>query len=842
MPRVVCVLLLVGLLLSVVEHSAFGKPVVATNPRESRVDLGVTNQYVLPARQGLQRKVKQVDDTGWMVADTAQIQGGTGHSRGDGEDVFTRNNLLSPLCSQTMLVMMMQREKNCVRSGMVSAIAPISSLQFDKLVETTGGPGGLVPKPDGIFTTLILTMLNAAWGMVLHVVHAVFLAIEWAFGFNIATNSVLEQIGHVVGSSVKRVVLMFAGLGAAAFGGWVVWVGAMKRQTTRALKRAASVSIAFVSVFVVFANPVGTVGQLSGLSSQIATWLLSSLSGNIHDERAGLEDASQALYRAVVLPATAQMMFGDVDWGANPDRLNLQLKRAAMKIAKHESVAIQQRVSQAKTNVEIFSVWEGNAPERVQFTQDHDQPVDGILQYTPVGAAVNGADDLLNGGGGGDKLHGEQSLLESLCGGSNSNDCQGKYADVVEWQTESHVWDRLIGFVFVAASLLVFCLLCGSLALTLIAANVLVAVFVFQLGLTAGMAFFGSAGFDRFLEVAKNLATAILAPIGCGATLGIVTVIWGALTNIPALGFVISWLLVTIAMVAIFRRRKTLWGQKRNRANVRVASAPVQRVVDRLRPAPNVLSRMMNGAAIGYASANMVSEKDHPHPQLPARLQTFFSSTPKPEQNASYPSQNKNPTHAQQTQHEQSHHGIQQQQPHDNQPVNNQEAVSSREPLGKDAQLSIRQRATRSLEHAQPVAQGYSSGGVAGGVAAGAGVFTRNVLLKRNERRQQQENLRQDVPPIPHGNIQSIPHSRRPYHHSNPSSQEELQQRREEYLTYRGQPKQQPSTTATTQLSSQVSDNAIKQTSSKNEEIKKQQPGSETVPLVWQQLKRWKKL
>lgn len=302
-------------------------------------------------------------------------------------------------------------------------------------------------------------------------------------------------------------------------------------------------------------------------------------------------------------------------------------------------------------------------------------------------------------------------------------------------------------------------------------------------------------------------------------------------------------------MVAVFRKRKTLWGAKSIRRNVsNVVHQRSHRLVDRVRPAPRLAQRTAYGMAVGFGGSPSIIQHlpTSPFSSLGIRRGSR-SSLQEKAQRYTHPTPSYIQPAKQQTKQTENHYeelaGA---------TTRTSNETNAVKPSEKETGVA---RVQKFAAGVQPVIEGYAVGGFAGGVGAAGATMARTAAAKRLDR-QQETAIPPTIPPKPQpkpaqqqpkNNHRSHPDHRSisDYYQQQQDRQARLAHRRETHLATQDQ--KIPSS-----LPTQRSENETQPIPKSRETIKQQPAASQptppkrkdvqdrvTLPPAWQQLKRY---
>lgn len=473
-----------------------------------------------PAAERLQRTTP---DTPLPAADPfapapADAGGGAGGDedgaygiRGGDGDWMAENGLRSPLCPTGQGL-------PCAKSGLISSDAPPGRYAFDIHVDA-GLKGNPIAKN-------IQDIFGGIWTGLVAILAALMGALEWAFDLDlIGRANIAPRLNQVVSQWLLPVSLLAVMWGGARF----AVVGMWKGQVGRAVSELVASVAMFAALLGILAHPNDTVGWTARQSSELgksaaitATW---DPNGGSAQQASVLNQGLKGLWTGIVTKPFALLEFGDVDWGTNPDKLDRDLKRAAEKIAAEQSAETQRAVRNARTNADLFLIWPTNSDER-----------NGITEGKCAG--------------------GNDCLLRVLCGNDDDNDCKGENADRAEQRTESGTWERAGMVLVLTLTLLPVIFLLGVLAFGLLSSAILTVYYLLVLAYFGFLSLLGADWARRKIAgYWRSLGEALAAFVIYGVALGLTMTVFAIVNAMAGLGWVIQWVLMTLALVGLWKKR-----------------------------------------------------------------------------------------------------------------------------------------------------------------------------------------------------------------------------------------------------------------------------------------------
>ena len=446
---------------------------------------------------------------------------------GTGRDLLSSNGLISPWCSGHR-THSAAAQRNCEASGSTATDAAADNVGFDKHIDTTSALG--IPKADQTFASIVVTLMQVGWAICIGITRGVFFLVELALSFNpleaIGGQRALQLLSGEVRAITRPLALILAPAGAI----WVIAQFGWARRQGEALKHALISTLLITAAVVVLTNPVGTVGALLTISQQVGLAIIGAVTAPVTSTSptngsAGAQAGLRALSDGLIDQPLALLEFGDVAFGTDPDKLDGELKKAALKLAEDDPEKLA-TVRAARTNLDLFKVW-------------------------PAGSAQRNS------------INDEGSLLRTLCATEKATSCEGPHAARAEFRTEKGTWQRAIALLVIAAGLIPVWIALLFTAFKLLEAGLMCLIRLCQLVFVVPLAVLGRVGNERVISYAGALTGNLLASTAYSAFLALIFLLWVLLTRFGTLGFVGQWLLLAVTLWLLVRHHDSLWGTAR---------------------------------------------------------------------------------------------------------------------------------------------------------------------------------------------------------------------------------------------------------------------------------------
>ncbi|HEX4106556.1 MAG TPA: hypothetical protein VHX88_00390, partial [Solirubrobacteraceae bacterium] len=474
-----------------------------------------------------------------------------GQATGSGGDPLVANGLGSPECEGAPADLSPSSAANCRASGFTAAPEPIDDYAFDVHINT--GITDLTGDVDSIFEDLVLTPV---WTALLWLVHGVIVALEWCFSLNLLDDATMGQVAGALRSAQATITQPWLVTVLAVAAVIAAYHGLVRRRVAQTVGEAVLVLAMIAAGLWVIVDPVGTVGQASALVNSASLGTLGAvISGDPNHAESSFDDALQGLFDSAVRAPWCYMEFGEVDWCQDPAQLDAPLRAAAEHWAAETSSSAGSLVDPqdaalvhgARTNGQLFLAFPANGPVR-------------------------------------NSINNPRSLLAVLCGASNTSRCHGATASEAVFRTESGIWSRAGGLLFIIAGSLGMLALLGFITLRLLGAAVCTLVYLLLAPVAVLAPALGEGGRGAFRRWALRLLGAVLAKLLYSLLLGVILLVYGVLSSLGTLGWWTQWLLSAAFWWIVYHHRHqllefTTLGQ-RDRESRPVRIAPLRRARD----------------------------------------------------------------------------------------------------------------------------------------------------------------------------------------------------------------------------------------------------------------------
>ncbi|HXD53187.1 MAG TPA: hypothetical protein VN618_00395 [Solirubrobacteraceae bacterium] len=452
-------------------------------------------------------------------------------------DPLVTNGLGSPSC-RSALEWELAREarRDCETSGFLAAPAPTDNYGLDVHIDT-----GVLPlSGGGLLSTVQSMFVTPEWLGLVWLVHAVLVMLEWAFTLDLIDSGATTGLTAGLARSEAAFTTPLLALALPVSSIILAYHGLIRRRVAQSLGEAALTLAMTGAGLWLMLDPTGTVGALGRWSDQATLGVLAVASeGSPATPGRALGSHLGGIFSAAVEGPWCYLEFGNVAWCRDRDRLEPEVRRAALRIAAKETresgcaagackgasraglLTSARMLREARTNGALF------------------------LSLPPNGPARNSIND-------------EWSLLHALCGGSEATNCPAPGAAEAEFRTNAGTWPRVTGLILILAGLAGMLLLFGYLAVRLLTAAVMSLLFLLMAPGVVLAPAFGERGRALFRAWAGRLFGAVVAKLVFAFLLGVLFAATSAIEDVSVLGWWAQWLLLCAFWWVAFLRRHHL--------------------------------------------------------------------------------------------------------------------------------------------------------------------------------------------------------------------------------------------------------------------------------------------
>ncbi len=498
--------------------------------RQANAPLRLARQSRLPARSPTRTPL--VTSSAGVTSEPAEASG-AGSPAGE-IDPLVSNGLGSPSCRSGVVDELSSApRRNCETSGFIGAAAPTGNFGIDVHIDT----GVLGLSYGGLLSTVQDVVVTPAWMALVWIVHALIVMLEWCFTLDLLgrasglSGTLAAAQRYLTGPWMPLVLSIAAVL--------LAYEGLVRRRVAESLGQALLVIMMIGGGLWVMLNPAGTVGALSGWTSQAGLGTLAvAARGTPANPGRAMGTSMSGLFAAAIETPWCFLEFGDVRWCRDPTMLDGRLKEAGLKIAKEElsqngcgsTTACPAPVDrsarllrEARTNGEVFLALPSNGPAR-------------------------------------NSINSETSLLHALCQSEEATNCTGATAAEAEFRTNSGTWARVGGLLLVSIGVLGMVLLFGHIGLRLLMAAMLSLFYLLLAPAVVLAPALGERGRGLFRAWAARLFGAVASKLIFAFLLGVVLSVMAVINSLTNLGWWTQWLMLTAFWWGLFLRRNHLIG------------------------------------------------------------------------------------------------------------------------------------------------------------------------------------------------------------------------------------------------------------------------------------------
>ena len=225
-------------------------------------------------------------------------------------DPLSGLGIRNPVCDRLGQIRDRQTRLACEANGTPESEYPASNYGFDIFI-TTG-----VTHPVGDITYGFATVLNGIWLGLLFVLKLVLSLLGLAFGLNpFARGQTMSQISTALGRMYAGITDPWLSTLVVCGGIWFAHKGLLRREVAAGVGGTlAGIAMLVVGLWVVH-QPAATVGQLAGLSDDVALGVISApQSGSVSRPTGSYAEAMSATWARLVEVPFAGLDFSDVRW------------------------------------------------------------------------------------------------------------------------------------------------------------------------------------------------------------------------------------------------------------------------------------------------------------------------------------------------------------------------------------------------------------------------------------------------------------------------------------------------------------------------------------------------
>jgi hypothetical protein len=478
------------------------------------------------------------------TADAAEGVAAAGMS--SASDPLVSNGLGSPLCRAGATEGDLSRASlgNCQSSGFEAAPAPTGNYAFDVHIDTGVG------QVENDLATTFQSLLQLSWTVLVAVVHAVIVMLEWCYTIDLLNSSTMRGATRGLREGQATFTQPWLVLVLALASVLALYHGLVRRRVAETVGQVLMMLAMMVGGLWVIANPAGTVGALGGWVNEVGLGTLSAVAGGDpgHADRT-LADSMRDVFAGAIEGPWCFMEFGDVAWCSDPKRLDPRLRTAGLGIAALEQAQVGCRIDTGPIDVGGLPACApaGSAQARALSYSVEQLRAAHTNGEIFLALAANGpARNSLNDAG---------TLFNVLCGG-NTEPCKGPTAAQAEFRTQHGTWWRCLGLCLIWAGALGMILTLGFIALHLFGAAISGLLYLLLAPAAVLAPALGDGGRAAFRGWATRLLGAMVSKVVYSLLLGVVLLMERIFTtDLTALGWLTQWMLIATMWWGIFVQR-----------------------------------------------------------------------------------------------------------------------------------------------------------------------------------------------------------------------------------------------------------------------------------------------
>jgi hypothetical protein len=453
-----------------------------------------------------------------------------------GDGPLVSNGLGSPSCAGAAALGRLSAggRTNCEASGDVAAPAPLDNYQFDIHIDlpTFGVVSGLANEFDTLVQDGVLTPL---WMALVWITDVLLVAIEWCYSINLLGGGTLAPIARGLDQMHRALTTPWLATVLAIAAVSFLYNGLIRRRVVDTLGQFALMLAMMVVGLWVIIDPADTVGAVSQLANQASLGVLSAAAtGDPSQPSRGLADSLGQVFETAVGTPWCYLEFGDVDWCDNPARLDPQLRATATRIVAADELTSSAQTSAwrkesaaitaAQTNGALFLAFPTNGPSRNSIHASASSP----------------------------------SLLHTMCGSDDATSCPAQTGPEAEFRTQQGTFARVGGLLLITIGELGMFGFLGFIALRLLSAALLAALYLLLAPLAVLAPALGDGGRAVFRLWSQRLLGSVLAKLVYSVFLGVVLLMLRILGELGSLGWWTQWLLIGSFWWIVFNHRHRL--------------------------------------------------------------------------------------------------------------------------------------------------------------------------------------------------------------------------------------------------------------------------------------------
>ncbi len=457
-------------------------------------------------------------------------------------DPLVGNGLGSPLCRHPAGAggLSQQALRNCRTSDFLAAPAPTSNYAFDVNFEH----GFLELNPMALLQDYVLAPV---WIVLVWVVHALLVMLEWCYSIDLLDSSTMGEVGR----GLRQAQTTFTDpwlVGVLAVASvCTVYHGLVRRRVAQSLGQALLTIAMMAAGLWMIADPADTVGALGAWTNQASLGTLGAVAqGTPGGGARPLSEGMATVFDYGIEAPWCYLEFGNVRWCRDPTLLEARLRSAALHTA---TVSEGGRVGCSEVEKEFkdctpISSEEAHAASGPGAEELHDAQTNGELF---LALPANGA--LRN------SVSRSGSLLNVLCGSKSIDECRGATAAQAQFRSSGATIQRAAGLMLILLGATGMVLVLGFIALHLLGAALLSLVYLLMAPAAVLAPGFGDGGRAVFRGWATRLLGAVVSKLLFSLLLGVLLMMVRILLGLQGLGWWTQWLLISAVWWGAWRQR-----------------------------------------------------------------------------------------------------------------------------------------------------------------------------------------------------------------------------------------------------------------------------------------------
>ena len=220
-------------------------------------------------------------------------------------DPFAGLDAKSPSCQGPLSP---ESEANCRGSDSPAHPYQVNNYGLDQHVDVSVTNIG-----SSLFDRITQWIVTSVWLVLVYVLDGVLLMLDWAF--SLSMHGSLTPIGDALQTMHNTVIQPWGLVAIAGLALWGIWNGLVRAKTIDTLRGLALSLICMITVLVVIADPVHTLGSVMSSADSASAQVLNSITRQqLSGSKEGIAAGERTLWDVVVLRPWCALQFGDVDY------------------------------------------------------------------------------------------------------------------------------------------------------------------------------------------------------------------------------------------------------------------------------------------------------------------------------------------------------------------------------------------------------------------------------------------------------------------------------------------------------------------------------------------------